>query len=813
MFTKESLKSMTITDDIFVEDNFLYPFKMNTIIDFNGFFNSDDKYVIKEFSICMIRDGSNEASPTLHEVSKFSMEWKALSKKNKTIYENYFKIYGIEWKTGTYLEKFVVQKLWEVLHNAKTVYLLYKGKRDLLANYLGEDLNFKFEYLQDLGFVFKPDLYTKCRFHSNKSKNNCANDNVLKMVKWFTQKPIDHFRMNVTREKSLNQNLTPNTVNLGDNINIVIDFNGYYLSENDFRIKEYSMYSIDAKSNQVVSKEFDVSAAPMLWGQLDNQQRDFYGVYYRSHGIEWSHGSRHSESIESDLRNKFCFAKKIFVQDQKKHELLIEYLNYDFKAIYLTDFGLEVKNKMVTECENHTEPRRYNCANDNVLRMLRLLSSYRPKKESIVIDFNGYLINNKYVIKEYSLYIIEDGTYKIVTNDFDVSKPPIKKNKIELDAESEVEWKRFYSRHGIDWDFGTRDYKSTKSHLEKVFKEKSIIYVLDENKHKLLLSYFDDNPAAKFVHLNDYNFYFKPTMSTKCTNHQQKFKNNCANDNVERMLEWLVNTKPQVDGASKLKANDVTTSIASGLTIPKVSNKMEREIIGGLSKATQVQKPIVGNLIKPSRRQIIVDFYGYSSLNGEYVIRELNAIVVDKINADDKDLYLLVRSPNNHDGNLNVNVKRNMILFYNTHKIARDKGDVNFEQVSEILTKYFATATHIYVKNLMKQKLLEKFIGQRNDIFCLEDMHFREKTITQTYCKNHDSTDSICAIDNSKAMVEWFKRNFIDINSLRKVNSTVNSKTDFSRNTNAGIKRKLRSFGEFRNKIKNYVVDGLSFKK
>ncbi|XP_074114310.1 uncharacterized protein LOC141537310 [Cotesia typhae] len=813
MITKESLKSITITDYVFIEYNFLYPLKMNTIIDFNGFYNSDDKYVIKEFSICMIRDGSNEASSTLHGVSKFQMEWKALSKKNKTIYENYFKIYGIEWKKGTYLEKFVVQNLWEVLRNTKTVYLLYKGKRDSLANYLSDDLNFKFEYLKDLGFVFKPDLYTKCRFHNNKSKNNCANDNVLKMVKWFTQKPIDHFRMNVTQEKSLNQNLTPNTVNLDENINIVIDFNGYYLSENDFRIKEYSMYLIDAKSNQVVLKEFDVSAAPMLWGQLDNQQRGSYDDYYLSHGIEWSYGSLYSESIESNLRNKFCFAKKIFVQNQKKHELLIEYLNYDFKAIYLTDFGLEVKNKMVTECKNHTEPRRYNCANDNVLRMLSLLSSYRPKKESVVIDFNGYLINHKYVIKEYSLYIIEDGTYKIVRNDIEVSKPPIKKNQVELDAESEMEWKKFYSRHGIDWDFGTLDYKLTKSRLEKVFREKSIIYVLDENKHKLLLSYSDDNLAAKFVYLNDYNFYFRPTMSTKCTYHQQKFKNNCANDNVERMLDWLANTKPQVDGPSKLKANNVKTPIVSGLKIPKVSTKMEREIIRGLSKVPQVQNPIVRNLIKPSRKQIIVDFYGYYLLNSVYMIRELNAIIVDKRSADDKDLYLIVKAPNNDDKNLNVNVKKNMIVFYNTHRIAWDTGDVNFEQVSDILTKYFATATHIYVKNVMKQKLLKKFIGERNDIFCLEDMHFREKPITQTYCKNHDSTDSICAVDNSKAMVKWFRRNFIGGNSLRSVNSTENSKTELSGNTNTGTKRKLRSFSEFRNKIKNYVMDGLSFKK
>ncbi|XP_044581717.1 uncharacterized protein LOC123263208 isoform X1 [Cotesia glomerata] len=528
-----------MTDYVFIEDNFLYSLKMNAIIDFNGFYNSGNEYVIKEYSIRLIRDGTNEETDGLHRVSKKLTGWKVLSKNARNRYRDYFKTYGISWKTGTHGHKFIVKELWDVLRNSRTIYLLYEGKRNMLANYLGDELNFRFEYFKEMGFDFKPDLHTECRYHEHPKKNNCANDNVSKMVEWFTARITDFLRGNLI---------------------IVIDFNGWYFSDEEYMIKEYAMYFIHNKTNQVIFRDLQVSKAPVLWDQLDKYKRNEWEAYYRIYGIEWNHGTCDTESIKKNLKDKFRSSQEIYVRDQKNHNLLKKYLDYDFEASRLTDMNLEFEDKMATKCKNHIQRSKNNCANDNASKMISLLSqTFNQPKLNIVIDFNGCMINKKYVVKEYSLYVVENETYEVIRNDFEVSRPPIKKE--QLNKKFQDKCTDYTNEFGIDWDYGTRDYETIKKYLQQEFRNSYKIYVIRKTKYRLLQNYLNGKLRSNFVYLKKLGFEFKPKMSTSCSNHQEPLNKNCANDNVEEMLSWLQDKKPE--------ANNVTKINFSGLTMPK----------------------------------------------------------------------------------------------------------------------------------------------------------------------------------------------------------------------------------------------------
>ncbi|XP_074114308.1 uncharacterized protein LOC141537308 [Cotesia typhae] len=783
---------------------------MNAIIDFNGFYNFGNEYVIKEYSIQLIRDDTNEEMDYFHRVSKPLTEWKALSKNDRGKYKDYFKTYGIAWKRGTHDHQFIIEELRDVLRNTKTIYLLHKGKRNMLANYLGEKLNFRFKYFKDMDFEFKPDLYTKCRYHEHPAKNNCANDNVSKMIEWFIARTTDFSR---------------------GNFNIVIDFNGWYFSDNEYMIKEYAMYFIHSKTNRVIFRDFQVSEAPVLWDQLDEHKRKEWKAYYRVHGIKWDYGSRDTESIKSNFIDKFSSSNKIYVRNRIKHSLLKKYLNYDFEASYLTDMNLELKGKMGTKCKNHDQRSKNNCANDNALSMISLLSRIlEPPKLNIVIDFNGCKINDKYVVKEYSLYVVENETYDIIRNDFEVSRPPIKKD--QLDKTSQEKCTDYTNEFGIDWDYGERDYKVIKKHIRREFRNSYKIYVISKTKYQLLRNYLDGKLRSNFVYLKKLGFEFKPKMRTTCSNHQEPLNTNCANDNVEEMLSWLLDNKPKANNAINIKLSGLKMPRFKRSIQPQDSNETkaedndskrfkfnrgtELEVSGKTSSvpsrttrksaldrsllpspppipksnslaslapspppmanAGSSAKPDISQTTVPAvttvknllEKHIIVDFYGYDLPNNEYAIKEFNAIIVKKTSVLDKDLYLFVKPPFKDIKQLPSELTDAYFEFEQIHNIGWNDGRDDFSSVRSILISYFATATHIYVVNLEKQRLLEKFIDKNHNFIRLNELGFDDQPEKDSVeCSNHFDEESVCARKFSKTMLQWVKKHALNHNSSR----------------------------------------------
>lgn len=165
------------------------------------------------------------------------------------------------------------------------------------------------------------------------------------------------------------------------------------------------------------------------------------------------------------------------------------------------------------------------------------------------------------------------------------------------------------------------------------------------------------------------------------------------------------------------------------------------------------------------KRNIVVDFIGYNLPDYSYAIKEFSA-VINKNNSE-PDFKLLVLPPYKFS-KLSPKYRNKYINFYETHAITWESGETPHNNVAGILTSYFENAKHIYVRNTIKKKILEMFIGERDDIECLEDLGFREKFQKSTLCDNHD-VPSYCAINNSMVMLRWLELNKARKASLSKV--------------------------------------------
>ncbi|CAG5076048.1 Protein of unknown function [Cotesia congregata] len=259
----------------------------------------------------------------------------------------------------------------------------------------------------------------------------------------------------------------------------------------------------------------------------------------------------------------------------------------------------------------------------------------------------------------------------------------------------------------------------------------------------------------KAIWLTDYGLSFNDKMKTNCHNHVEPREYNCASDNVLIMLTWLTKNK-----------------LKSGI-------------------------------MKHLKKRIIVDFIGFYLSDSVYMIKELNAIAIDKRNSD---LNLLVRPPYQRAEDLREYYFLNFIGFKTNYGIEWDTGTTDSKQVREILTGYFRNATHIYVENLEKQQLLEAFIGNNHNFIRLEDEGFKEEPQKSTECRNHIYKNVICPVDFSRVMLKWFKKNLVRSVSWRdNIDDNVVSK-----NNN---KSTQDSVSKLRNKIRYLVKEKLEAKK
>ncbi|XP_057329648.1 uncharacterized protein LOC130670311 [Microplitis mediator] len=159
---------------------------MNLVIDFHGYKISEYENVLKELAIVSLETDGNDMIIDEHYLFKPALEWENLSKDYQEIYAMLFKVHGISWKKG--LLNYESQKsiLIENLKKAAYVYLFNLNSKEFLNEIVDNIEEYKIIYLDDLDYYEHEDEFqTKCKYHKNKNKNNCARDNVLKMRDWI----------------------------------------------------------------------------------------------------------------------------------------------------------------------------------------------------------------------------------------------------------------------------------------------------------------------------------------------------------------------------------------------------------------------------------------------------------------------------------------------------------------------------------------------------------------------------------------------------------------------------------------------------
>ncbi|XP_057325533.1 uncharacterized protein LOC130667724 isoform X2 [Microplitis mediator] len=203
--------------------------------------------------------------------------------------------------------------------------------------------------------------------------------------------------------------------------------------------------------------------------------------------------------------------------------------------------GYTIKREKSTICKYHDQPKRYNCAHDNLVAMTDWLktsnlykSDYRSKMH-IIIDFIGYLKpDNIFAIKEFYMEALNE--FFMTTNTFySLLKHPIDFKKLPIYYQ--ICYESFYDQYGIHWNSGVDRYRDFKMKLRNYVVNSTFIYVRNSQIKNLLKNIIGSD--YNIICLDKFGYNIPPKMSTECSSHDREDKNNCARDNSKSMKNWL----------------------------------------------------------------------------------------------------------------------------------------------------------------------------------------------------------------------------------------------------------------------------------
>lgn len=350
---------------------------------------------------------------------------------------------------------------------------------------------------------------------------------------------------------------------------VVIDFNGYYESVDKFIIKEYSLLTIDSIEKTITTNESQVTKprSPWLFTNLSTK-KNFKYYYLPTYGIKWNHGTESISDARKKIIERLKDAKNIYVRHQRQKELLLNFIGDDasYEFLCCDDLGYTKMIMLQTTCLNHKEPLKNNCAIDNVSDMYDWLKKMRsPKKlkkketnhekEHVVVDFIGYYIpEDQFVIKEFSALVINDFEHAFgnLTNTYFVTEKPrwVSKNPMELEDlpfEYQVIYSSFYDTFGISWNAGEFQFRTYQQSLRNYFRKAVNIYVRNYGNKRLLLDIIGREFTEKVIVLRKFGYHEQPKMATKCPNHDEGWRNNCAVDNSKNMVRWIVKNRRKMN--------------------------------------------------------------------------------------------------------------------------------------------------------------------------------------------------------------------------------------------------------------------------
>ncbi|XP_074114513.1 uncharacterized protein LOC141537420 [Cotesia typhae] len=331
----------------------------------------------------------------------------------------------------------------------------------------------------------------------------------------------------------------------------VLDFNGYFDLQKKFHIKEYSLFSLDHHGNVVNIIHEIFSSSTQDFNKLDLITQQNYVRYYQKYGLEWTSRTYTTGRIQPEVPYFLFNSGLTFVANQIKENVLREYLKelsvenillYDF--ICLQDIGHhpEASHRQRDLCSYHMNPNYNYCARDNVLDMVRfittnhLFNNHVLKRIHVAIDFNNWKADSS-GIKELSIINISHNG-------------ALAENKLEVligstkTDENPVVYRKYYRKHGIKWRFGNRDFKSFRANLNITLHQALFVYVKNDTQKEILCQ-VNRKARNKIICLDKFGYIpgNSELAKTKCSWHYNQNINNCAADNARLMANWLVQNK------------------------------------------------------------------------------------------------------------------------------------------------------------------------------------------------------------------------------------------------------------------------------
>ncbi|KAH0557764.1 hypothetical protein KQX54_011544 [Cotesia glomerata] len=219
-------------------------------------------------------------------------------------------------------------------------------------------------------------------------------------------------------------------------------------------------------------------------------------------------------------------------------------------------YNLSDRGKQRSEAEqalictfHDSRARPYDCAGYNARKILDWYSGIL-KISCAVVDFNGYYsANNKFAMKEISIYGIDNKGSIVHHNLFVVKFPRDLLNMQSFIADYN---ENYYETYGIEWVNGSHDSSRVidiiKNVVDFALSNKRIFVKNAIHRNKLQRSFnlsrefIDSSLCMDKLNYNENAFYIQGSF---CRFHTSLIGDSkiCADFGTKKMVEWIVNKK------------------------------------------------------------------------------------------------------------------------------------------------------------------------------------------------------------------------------------------------------------------------------
>ncbi|XP_074106612.1 uncharacterized protein LOC141532255 [Cotesia typhae] len=184
--------------------------KIDVLVDFNGYLNSDDDFVLRE---CFITSLQSNAPEKLF-VFKDKKDLAHMSYVQRLRIKEYVKKYGIDLKAGWYQVKKQKALLKKHAKCFKTIWVRDEDKRDVFRSVVGKKVDIK--WLSDLGYDGGTRVEDeRCGYHGKSEDTECAREEAVKMKSWLIPK-LETIKLKVDDDNDVLKNLDKFNQNLTD---------------------------------------------------------------------------------------------------------------------------------------------------------------------------------------------------------------------------------------------------------------------------------------------------------------------------------------------------------------------------------------------------------------------------------------------------------------------------------------------------------------------------------------------------------------------------------------------------------------------